>query len=323
MEVQCHFFQIPSELRIRIYELILGFSQPIKLRQTVAGSENTTLLRVNKRMYNEALPVLFDINTVAVTRNDFCKKTDVSLKCPVPSQHVRHLLMTSFGESIACSFLLDRCNVCGVPARGVFDALRAMPQLKSVTVDYRTHIANFRLFKEALACSSRVSHCDSTLKLDCIAVGIYRLRGEAFDNISFTFQNIPLARVWSSLSTVSDRFASESEEEETLARLRKLDADVPDKVQLGSITPTKTLISSDARSVAPSAVLRSKIRPACQYSHRVAEAWVDGDSLSLSTEGTRTAKTNDLTEAVQAFLACQTAPQCRLLLKALKDQETF
>jgi len=230
METQCHFFRLPSELRIRIYELILDFSQPIKLRQTVAGSENTTLLRVNKRMYNETLPVLFDINTVTVTRNDFCKKTDASLKCPVPSQHVRHLLIASFGESIACSFLLDRCDVCGALAGGLFDALSAMPQLKSVTVDYRTHIANFRLFRETLGCPNNASHFDPALKLDCIAVGTYRLRGETFDNIIFTFQNIPLAKIWCALSSLSEVSARESEEEETLAQLRKLDADMPDKV---------------------------------------------------------------------------------------------
>ena len=48
---------------------------------------------------------------------------------------------------------------------------------------------------------------------------------------------------------------------------------------------------------------------------------MDEDSVSPSTEGARTAKLNEITEAVQAFLACQTAPHCRLLWKALREQE--
>ena len=50
----CSFLdRLPVELRLRIYELLLSFSRPIKLRQFVPGSRNLAVLRVCQQVRDE------------------------------------------------------------------------------------------------------------------------------------------------------------------------------------------------------------------------------------------------------------------------------
>ncbi|KAK5131201.1 hypothetical protein LTR08_001226 [Meristemomyces frigidus] len=223
METEPHLLRLPSELRIRIYELVLSFARPLKLRQTVPGSENTTILRVNRQICHEALSVLYDINTIALTRNDFCSKTDAALKTPVPSQHIRHLLVTSFSESIACNYVTDRCDVCETSASGFLDALKAMPQLKEVTVDYTNALSNFTRFSESFGNGN----------LPWTSMGFHTLRDEAFRHVDFTFQYVPIGRMWPALTVLPTwPQIDEIEENKVLAKLREADPDVPDKLWL-------------------------------------------------------------------------------------------
>ncbi|RMY86576.1 hypothetical protein D0864_07046 [Hortaea werneckii] len=194
-----HLLRLPSELRIKIYELILAFNRPIKLRQTIAGSENTNILRTSKQVYEESLPVLFDINTVAVTLNDFCERTDSSLRCPVPTKRIRHMLVTSFAESIACNFLLDRCSICDITTEGFLRKIDSMSQLRSVIVEYQTHIGNFTRFKSFI----NQETCGE-------------LR----------------SRIWPRAVALADSARDERQEVETLSELREIDHDIPDKVWL-------------------------------------------------------------------------------------------
>ena len=54
----CPFLQrLPVEIRLRVYELLLCFKGPIKLRQVIPGSRDLCILRVNQQIRNEALPV--------------------------------------------------------------------------------------------------------------------------------------------------------------------------------------------------------------------------------------------------------------------------
>lgn len=50
----CPFFErLPAEVRLRIYEGLLTFCHPIKLRQIVPGSRDLAVLRVCQRVRNE------------------------------------------------------------------------------------------------------------------------------------------------------------------------------------------------------------------------------------------------------------------------------
>lgn len=61
--------RLPVELRLEIYTHLLAFSAPLKLRQVVPGSRDLAILRVNRQVYEEASEVLFELNTIVVTRN--------------------------------------------------------------------------------------------------------------------------------------------------------------------------------------------------------------------------------------------------------------
>ncbi|TKA83671.1 hypothetical protein B0A55_00299 [Friedmanniomyces simplex] len=286
--------KLPSELRIKIYEYVLAFDNPIKPRQFVAGSSNTNILRTNKQVYHEAQAVLYEMNTISVSRNDFCSKTDRVLQTPIKSQHVRHLRFTSFGESIACNFLLDRCSVCEDHARGLLEALSIMPLLKNVNIDYSTQIANFLRFKD------RAAGCPTGPTITCVGVGLYNVRGGRFDQADFTFSHRPLASIWPTLSVLSNSMPSEREEEDALSRLRTVDPDVPDKLWL--------LFWA-----------RQYGRSAEWSGERVAEAWVDELELASMSIEQRSTALHELTVALQVFLKAQTASQCRRYLRSLRE----
>lgn len=60
---------LPLELRRQIYAYFVIFSAPIKLRQVIPGSRDLPILRTCRQVYAEAREVLFEGNTVVVTRN--------------------------------------------------------------------------------------------------------------------------------------------------------------------------------------------------------------------------------------------------------------
>lgn len=144
--------ELPVELRLRIYEYLLQYDHEIKLRQIIPGSRNLSLLRTNRQVYSEALSVLYDLNTVIVTRNDFCRNTDASLKTPLRLDHARHLLVVSLSQSIACTLNgpEGQCDVCRPSAIGLMRMFTSMLRLRTVVVDYHKHLAEMRLLKDRL-----------------------------------------------------------------------------------------------------------------------------------------------------------------------------
>ncbi|KAK5724234.1 hypothetical protein LTR17_013520 [Elasticomyces elasticus] len=288
--------KLPSELRIRIYEDVLRFDNPIKLRQHVPGSESTTILRCNRQIYHEALAVLYDINIVSVSRNvatasDFCAKTTSALQTPILAQHVKHLRFTRFSESIACNFLLDRCSVCQSDAKGLMELLEhGMPMLKSVTIDYSTQINAFLQFRDL------VSRGGTNTIVECINIGLYRICGGSFDNIDFTFRHGPLASCWPAIVAMADTSISQQEdEEERLVRLRAADPDVPDKLWL--------LFCANKHG---------QLGQLCN--DNTVEAWSTEPWLSRSHDEQRSNTLHELTLAVQYFMKTHTAVQCRRYL---------
>ena len=150
---RCLFLEkLPAELRIRIYEELVGFDAPIKLRQVVPGAKDLPILRTNRQIYNEALSVLYEVNTIVVTRNDFCKLTDQRLKTPLRLDQARHLLMTSISQSIVCTISGPArwCNVCEFSATGLIEAFTRMPRLLTVVIDYHKHLGEMQKLADNL-----------------------------------------------------------------------------------------------------------------------------------------------------------------------------
>lgn len=70
LERPCPFLdKLPVEIRLEIYSYLLTFSHPLKLRQVIPGSRDLAILRINRQIHDEALSVLYDLNTIVVTRN--------------------------------------------------------------------------------------------------------------------------------------------------------------------------------------------------------------------------------------------------------------
>lgn len=61
--------KLPVELRLEIYAYLLTFAAPLKLRQVIPGSRDLAILRTNRQIHDEALGVLYELNTIVVTRN--------------------------------------------------------------------------------------------------------------------------------------------------------------------------------------------------------------------------------------------------------------
>ncbi|KAK0363457.1 hypothetical protein LTR91_020038 [Friedmanniomyces endolithicus] len=304
-EVTCTYnvaaplFKLSPELRLQIYTHLLTFPTPIHLRQHVPGTPHTALLRTNRQIHHEAQAVLYDTNTISLSRNDFCLLTDPALQTPVEGLQVRHLRFTSFGESLACNVLAERCAVCKDDARGLLEALGGMPVLRRVTIDYSTQIASFMRFRQ-LAAEEGGSR--KGLTVTCISVGVYRVHGAGFDQVDFTFSHRPLASIWPDLATLSYSLLSEEEQETVLARLRTQDPDTPDKLWL---------LLWAAQHGRLSDVL----------GEQVAGAWVDesSDALAGMNEQQRDAAMHGFTVMLQTFLKAHTAVQCRRVLGLLRD----
>ena len=184
---ECRFLELlPFELRLRIYEELLQFNGPIKLRQVIPGSKNVSILRTNRQIHDEARPVLYDLNTIIVTRNDFCALTDKRLKTPLEVHHARHLLMVSFSQSIACTLagFEEKCRVCQPSASGLMQILISMPKLRTAIVEYEKHLAEFITFTEY----TRRIGTFSLIQIPEVEPHALRLGGPGTENVDIQFR---------------------------------------------------------------------------------------------------------------------------------------
>ncbi|KAF2174161.1 hypothetical protein M409DRAFT_16429 [Zasmidium cellare ATCC 36951] len=209
----CQFLTLlPREVRDIIYEHILTFPRPLKLRQVVAGSKNTAILRLNRQIASEALPIFYDANTILATRNDFCSDTGPELQTPLRKDRVRHLLIRNFSQSIRCSsfsggnnlFLEGCCDVCKPNAAGFIAALGSLPRLRTVVVDYHNHYREFEFIKQTIrGIGSTHVEAEHGFALTCTHIARYRLSSPSLPpNLDITFTDLPLHTIWSELWTL-------------------------------------------------------------------------------------------------------------------------
>ncbi|KAK5168633.1 uncharacterized protein LTR77_005942 [Saxophila tyrrhenica] len=150
---ECTFTdRLPVELRLRIYEYLLPDNEHLKLRQYIPGSHNLAILRTSRQIYEEAIPLLYDLNSIVVTRNDFCAHTDANLKTPLKLEYARFLYFFNFSQSIACTLAGSegRCDVCQPSAAGLLDAFTAIPRLRAVWLDFGQSRSEYYLFQRWL-----------------------------------------------------------------------------------------------------------------------------------------------------------------------------
>lgn len=96
---RCFFLtRLPIELRLEIYAHLLAFSAPLKLRQVIPGSRDLPILRTNRQIHDEALSVLYEFNTIVVTRN--------GTPCP------------PYQTSASCVAISEQGALCGLWQRG-------------------------------------------------------------------------------------------------------------------------------------------------------------------------------------------------------------
>lgn len=236
--------RLPAEIRLRIYEHILTFSRPLKLRQVVAGSKNTSILRANHQIYHEALPIFYDANTIIATRNDFCQDTDPELQTPLRRDHVRHLLIRNFSQSIRCSsfsggnnlFLEGCCDVCKPNAAGFIAALGALPRLKTAVIDYHNHYREFDFIKQSIrGIGSTHLEARHGFTLTCTSMARFRLTSPSLPStLDITFTDVPFHTIYTELAVLKASYPSIfafPDEKQVLQRLRDdVDLALPDKL---------------------------------------------------------------------------------------------
>ncbi|GIZ48678.1 hypothetical protein CKM354_001172900 [Cercospora kikuchii] len=246
---ECFFLtRLPGELRSLIYSHVLTFSRPLKLRQIVAGSPNTSILRTNSQIYSEALPVFYSCNTILCSRNDFCQHTDSEdLQTPLHRKdQIRNLLVKNFSQSIKCSsysggnnmFLAGCCEVCQPTATGFLQVLtsgNAFPKLKSVVIDYHNHVGEFGYVKDVMRRNAKLETLRLHRELVCTGMGQFELRGTSIvlEGLKVVFRDVPMNEIWNQFEKLESSISIYGMPSE-VAILQKMredyDRDLPDQL---------------------------------------------------------------------------------------------
>lgn len=311
---ECLFLtRLPAELRVRVYEHVLAFDRPLKLRQVVAGSKNTSILRLNSQINREAVPVFYSINTIMVTRNDFCQDTDPDLQTPFRKDQVRNLLIRNFSQSIRCSsfsggnnmYLAGCCDVCKPSAFGFVAALGTLPRIQNVFVDYHHHPREFSFAKSSIQeLDSTRSGVDANMSIRCIGMACYEVTSPSLPRgLMVTFVDLPFHTIWgvfASLETTLSSFGWTGERQ-LLDRMRdEEDRALPDKLYL-------------LHCAKQSRLWRVVFK-------RLAELWENVDTAIAEGRGAGQ-ELEALTHDVKRFCQSHTAEDARMQLSLLRNED--
>ncbi|KAK4613667.1 hypothetical protein CLAFUW4_09218 [Fulvia fulva] len=310
---ECFFLtRLPAELRVQIYEHILAFQRPLKLRQVVAGAKNTSVLRANRQIHSEALPVFFDLNIILATRNDFCEWPDSQLQTPIRRDQVRHLLVKHFGQSIRCSSFLSGnnmvlpgcCRSCHPSADGFIEALSHLPRLQTAVIDYHHHQREFGFIKATIeGIGSTNVYSRAGCQMTCIGIGKYQFTSGLLPPApSITFTDSPLNYIWNRFSALESLGLFGVPEEKALLEYLRDDMDraLPDKLYL---------LHCARHSVLWLVIFQ-----------RVAELWQDVED-DLAEGRDPGASYEALTQDISGFMARHSVQDARMQLQLLRAEE--
>ncbi|KAK5117192.1 hypothetical protein LTR85_008960 [Meristemomyces frigidus] len=218
---------LPAELRVRIYEYALAGAGPIRRtalepgpsgnfesrtpdiqtiekhhKSELKGAQNTpflgaSLLFVNRLAYQEALPIFYQSNTLSISRGDFCHGIVADSLRHLPDiENLVHLKLFDFEVEPSCGRDMSDCDECRDPALDVLSALRLVPSLRTVVVDYgadEESVEAFTLFKSAL----RAPHPTGRhYSLACIGIARYEFFDHKLPHLRISMTNSTLAREW-------------------------------------------------------------------------------------------------------------------------------
>jgi hypothetical protein len=166
------------------------------------------ILLVNRLVYNEALPILHELNTIVISREELCQFPNG--KCPqltckaelVHSLHIRDLAASSrCAARISYPWPATNrpCQNCRPSILGLINTLRLKPSLREVFVDYHGYDYVIHTLMEAPRPPDQI---EGEIQLTCAGIGRYTLTGSSLCNITFSFRDVPLAEVWSRITAL-------------------------------------------------------------------------------------------------------------------------
>lgn len=227
--------KLPVELRLEIYEYVLAFDTPIRLRadhkhdltwdgtRVCGKTVDTRLLLVNKQILDEAHAILYLVNTVSVSRATLCKYLPRQRTYFAPTL-LKDVLISDL--YIPCSNRnsptpthdphTNMCAACNLPVFALLEHFLALPRVRHVTLVYG---ADQRLPHDTLSSAIRTSDRDLlTTQHSLFSFGLLGLAPSKRKTITFrdgTFD--PCWRLASAASTGED-FASTSSKSSEVAR---------------------------------------------------------------------------------------------------------
>lgn len=212
--------ELPAELRVRVYEFVLPAATPLRNNihapslgrgrfqvddnrepQKAQNFKEATLLHVSRVVYQEALPILYKVNTIAISKAILCSRGPPGPMAALKQENLVHVHISDFTVSQACQHEivdgLPPCKSCDQTAVGMFKTMAAMPHLRTVDIEHGRNPASrcwFQRFKPALRRKT-----DHALRLTCLGVGQYGLSGESVRNIRITFKHSALVALWAGI----------------------------------------------------------------------------------------------------------------------------
>ena len=189
-----------------IYRYALCFDAPIKLDREPKRKSKKKLagiLLVNRLIHDEALPILHELNTIVISREELCqfpngKRPQLTCK----PEFVQRLYIRNLAASSRCAARISApwpatnrpCPNCRPSILGLVNTLRLKPKLKEVFFDYHGYHYAVNALMHALKTGNGI---DGDTQLTCTGIGAYTLTGSWLQNSTFSFRDVPLAAVWS------------------------------------------------------------------------------------------------------------------------------
>lgn len=197
--------RLPTEIRLLIYGYALCFDTPITLDRDLKRKPKSKMARiliVNRLTYTEALPILHELNTIIISRDEFCHfPTGKRPQLTIKPELVQRLYIRDLATSPRCSAReaspwpkTNRpCQNCRQSLLGLVNTLRLKPRLKEVSIDYYGYHYAIQALAEGIRSSDYLPH---EIRLVCAGIGRYELVGDLLRGIKFELRDLPLVRIW-------------------------------------------------------------------------------------------------------------------------------
>lgn len=203
---------LPPEIRLLIYRYILSFDLPITLlRKSRSGQKmkKAGILGVNRLIYQESLPIFHELNTIVISREEFChyptgKRPQLTCKPDL----VQYLKIRSLTASARCEARIGNpacppahgpCRNCWPSIVFLIDSLRLKPKLREVFIEYQGfHYRVHALVEDLVYFNPDMNK----LRITCTGIGTYELTGSWLRGIRFQLCDQPLVEVWDRVITL-------------------------------------------------------------------------------------------------------------------------